>query len=232
MGFSLKQFLLETLFPLYCLGCKEEGHALCHSCAQSSFGGTLFWFCPKCLVSREVPGACAGHVCALDGIAALTAHHQPLLRRSLHTLKYGYIEQVASAYGEALAGALARGTDAPPFFGQSWTVVPVPLHRKRLVVRDFNQSERMCEAMVARIPSLGYAGPLLTRVRHTQEQARLNREERLENVAGAFVALAPVPAHCLLIDDVSTTGATLQECAGALKAAGAAKVYGVVMAHG
>jgi len=111
-------------------------------------------------------------------------------------------------------------------------IIPVPLHRKRLLWRGFNQSTEISRIIGKRLdkPVL-HKG--LTRIRNTPPQTRLGREERQTNIKGAFRA-APKQIRgkaILLVDDVYTTGATLRECARTLKRAGASRVDALVLAR-
>jgi predicted amidophosphoribosyltransferase len=108
---------------------------------------------------------------------------------------------------------------------------PVPLHWLRRFGRGFNQAECLARVVAAErgLPVRG----LLMRIRWTGSQVQRCRSERLTAVRGAFRCRIPdPPAHLVLIDDLSTTGATLDACARALKEAGARYVEGWVIAHG
>jgi ComF family protein len=112
-------------------------------------------------------------------------------------------------------------------------VMPVPLHRKRLRQRGFNQALLLAHRM-----SEQYGIPLvfdnLERVRPTRPQVELSGEERVKNVTGAFALRFPKKVedkHILVIDDVFTTGATMNECAGVLKSAGAEQVTACTLAR-
>jgi ComF family protein len=114
-------------------------------------------------------------------------------------------------------------------------VIPVPLHFRRLWQRRFNQSAVLGE-MLAKRSGLAFAPDALTRPRYTVKQKGLSRKERHANVRGAFAVDAKQAAalhgkNILLVDDVFTSGATLNECARVLKKAGAAQVYVLTIAR-
>lgn len=182
---------------------------------------------------------------SLDRLVAASTYRQcPLLRKAIHTFKYRRIPALA----EALAGLLPR--DLP----SDAVLCPVPLHWTRRFSRGFNQSALLAEAIVnrSRDTSLRLPGAngrqvclpsgergrgrivqnLLKRVRATGSQAKRHRAERLTALESAFQCIvSDPPASVVLMDDLSTTGATLEECAKALKEAGVKRVEGWVIAH-
>lgn len=154
-----------------------------------------------------------------------------VLRELIHSFKFGR----RSALRQPLGRLLAHGLDDPRFYGEDWLMVPVPIHRGRLRHRGFNQAHEL-----ARVASRATGLPVahaLRRIRATQPQSRLSREERLANLKGAIV---PHPAAAraldgraaLLIDDVFTTGSTADICAQALLGAGARRVAILTLARG
>lgn len=151
-------------------------------------------------------------------------------RSLVHTLKYRN-----GLYLREDIAQLVR--DCPPAvaFLEGATLVPVPLHSTRQRERGFNQSEVIAAALAE---ALGLPlAPLLTRVKATRTQTRLNREQREHNVGGAFAlgaaARVEPEARYILVDDVFTTGATISECARVLReAGGAAGVDAFTLGHG
>lgn len=148
------------------------------------------------------------------------------LARAIARLKYEDHPEVAVALGSLLA---AR---ALPLAGAVDVVVPVPLHRERLVSRGYNQSSLLARP-VARALGVPMSTHLLERSRSTSAQVGTGRRARSRNVEGAFVARLDArarPPRVLIIDDVRTTGATLRECVRAFALAGLHDVHALALA--
>jgi ComF family protein len=159
----------------------------------------------------------------IDRIVAGSAYHEcPLLQLAIHSYKYRRLPGL----DEDLARLITKETP-----DTSAVLCPVPLHWSRKFQRGFNQAELLAKKVAT---SKGVTMKnLLKRVRPTGHQAWRNRAERFEAMQDTFrSAHGTVPEHVILIDDLSTTGATLDACAKALKEAGAKKVEGWVVAHG
>jgi ComF family protein len=154
------------------------------------------------------------------------------LRRLVHLLKYEGVMPVQAPLGRMLAEAVA---ELLPLRGESGPLlVPVPLHRSRRRARGFNQAELIARAAIKRLPKFELAPGVLVRQRETVSQVGLSREERIENMRGAFrVAHAGrvKGRSVIVVDDVMTTGTTLSECARVLKRAGAEKVWAATVAR-
>jgi ComF family protein len=133
---------------------------------------------------------------------------------------------------EYALAAYARGVAAHPEVAACEGIVPVPLHGRRLLARGFNQSREIARLLSAR-RGLPIWQDALRRVRRTVPQMELAREARAENIKGAFAADARLLAGrgVLLLDDIMTTGATIEECARAMLQAGAARVDVLVLAR-
>lgn len=235
---KITKSLLDTVFPIFCLGCGSEGAWLCDTCRQTITPINK----PTCPACRMTPGHQTCSACkeqtALDGLVVSTGYDLPLTQTLLHTLKYGFAEEIARSLAEVVVTAVRRidrQTRHAMLDSQPVPVlVPVPLHPRRYRERGFNQSELLASRIGA-TAQLPMAPGLLARQRYTTPQARLKRHERLANLSGAFSA----PDHfkirgknVILIDDVATTLATLNECAKVLKAAGSTCVWGLVIARG
>lgn len=148
------------------------------------------------------------------------------LARAIHRLKYGRDVSYAPPLARMLAGLLGEGDDHE-------LIIPVPLHRDRLRWRGFNQAVVIAKPM-ARLRRIRLHAMALRRVRPTVPQVGLDEAERRRNIAGAF-ELAPGcevdGKNVLLVDDVFTTGATVEECARVLLRGGAARVEVAVLAR-
>lgn len=196
------EYALDFLFPPRCAGCGTRGTPLCLACAAA--------------VERYPAGHDRGTIAAFVFTGTV--------RECIHALKYDGQRRYAT-----ILAALAHPTFArlsPPD-----ALVPVPLARTRERERGFNQSALIAGALAT--PSGWCVQPRwLTRIRETPPQVDLDRAARQANVAGAFVADAAVRGRRLcLVDDVMTTGATLDACSAALWAAGAASVWRFVIAR-
>ena len=156
------------------------------------------------------------------------------LRELIHLLKYNQVRPAANVLGRMLADAIE---DLQPLFGnREVLMVPVPLHRRKLRERGFNQAELIaCAALkLKRNARLRLNASLLERCRETQAQIGLSRHQRRENIRGAFVVSNSqelTGREILVVDDVFTTGTTVSECARVLRRAGASKVYVATVAH-
>lgn len=161
-------------------------------------------------------------------------YQDPLIRALMWELKYYANPHALSLCGALLADellALAAESIGTPL------LIPVPMHEARRRTRGHNQTELLCEAALKIISGedaqLQYAPQALKRITDTPTQQGLERSKRLNNVAKSMLAdeRAVRGRTCIVVDDIATTGATLAEATRALKAAGAASVYTVAVAH-
>ena len=223
---QLPRMVLDLLFPLTCLGCRREGDLLCPDCAA----GLSRLKTPYCRICAE-PNArslcrwCSGIAPAFDGLRAPYLMEGPL-REAVHALKYRGVRAAAPQLAELLADFL-KSHSIP---GDE--LVPVSLHSRRLRERGYNQSELLAKELSKRTGLPVNAG-VLVRARDSGPQVQTaSRERRRDNVSGSFQCKDDMTGRRLiLIDDVATTGSTLSACAAALKAAGAASVWALVLAR-
>ncbi len=219
--------LLDLLFPPRCVACGEPGSLFCARClAQVEFLHPPL--CVRCGEPLTPQGRCprhGRHPHAIDGLRSAAWHAGPL-RQAIHRFKYGGVHALKGPLSALLAECWRQG---PLPVG---LLLPVPLHPQRVRERGFNQA-----ALLARQLSHEIGIPCderaLRRIRHTPPQVGLGAAERLANVQGAFSYVGPAlrgQAVCLL-DDICTTGATLDACAAALKEAGAGAVWALTLAR-
>lgn len=223
------RLLKDILFPLFCIGCNEEGILLCESCIKKIPVLGIFC-CPVCALATGNGKVCEScqSISSLDSVSAVLAYKDhSLSARLLHELKYNGIEE-AEIYFEKIFHSFL--TDKQSFFSSFDCIVPLPLHRRRYAERGFNQSE-----VLARILSREYTLPIkkiVKRVHFTRPQVGLSLDQRKKNVRSAFVVEGNFSKmRVLLVDDVFTTGSTMQECAKALKSHGVENVDGFVFAR-
>jgi ComF family protein len=195
-------FLGELLAPSSCAACDEPVPRR-----------TLF--CPGCAASVVRFGGAADHRAPFEYGGAIAI--------AIASFKYAGRADLGPRLGAMLAASALVGA------GEIDLVAPVPLHPKRLADRGFNQAALLARP-VARALSAPFAPRLLLRVRETARQASLTRAARRENVAGAFRSTPVDQRRVLLVDDVTTTGATLAACVLALRLAGAKTVVSLVLA--
>ncbi len=218
----------DFLFPQFCIGCGREGGVLCPSCLDR-LPELKAPFCCRCGLpaqGNEPCRDCAVLELAIDGIRSPLVFDK-LAREAVHRLKYQNVRVLAAP----LARVLAEYLDRSPI--PSDTLVPVPLHPRRLKERGYNQSLLLAREL-GKLTSMPVDSSCLKRVVHTLPQARTSSStERHRNMLGAFACAGSTAKNkrVLLIDDVSTSGATLNACATALKAAGAASVWGLAVAR-
>lgn len=233
----LLQTLLDTFFPIHCLGCRTHGQWICNTCL-AALPIRLDHRCPTCLI-HPTPYGQTCFSCtkknALDGLFVASYYQSPLLSRAIHTYKYRFIPGLAEPLGTFLCAAI-RHFDIP----LPDCLVPVPLHPRRLRFRGFNQSALLADTLSRTLlPELGLPvlSDVLVRTRFTKPQMKTeSREERLANLQGAFTSTPHAKTSLTnqsiwLIDDVATTGTTLEECAKVLKHSGAKHVFGIVLAR-
>jgi ComF family protein len=157
------------------------------------------------------------------------------LRDLIHLLKYRQVRPVAGVLGRMAAETIAGLETALP--AGEIAVIAVPLHRRKLAQRGFNQSELIARAalkLLARPQRFQISTGALVRCRETGSQIGLTRHQRRENLRGAFAVADPDQVskrHILLVDDVLTTGTTASECARVLRRAGAGQVWVATVAR-
>lgn len=229
--------ILDLVFPIECFGCGKESTLACPSCL-ALVPEPDSQHCPLCKTPFQQNGQtcnkCRGKT-ALDGLLVARPYRFRLVQQLLFAFKYRLLKAALIPLVDLLEESLGHHSLPLPDL-----LIPVPLHPRRLRFRGFNQAELIASELSQRLaPGLGISVDTqsLQRIRFTKPQMKTDsREERLHNLTDAFL-IKPTTAGPLvgkyvwLIDDVTTTGTTLDECARMLKQAGVKKVWGVVVAR-
>lgn len=218
--------ILDGFFPRRCFGCKTYDTFLCDSCLARI---------PRRLPATFFIANSTHHTSPLDSLTSATFFRIPLVSLLIHAWKYQSIQELAYPLSSLLIEAAEHTSIPLPDI-----ITAVPLHPKRLRERGFNQSELLAKELTTHINILIPVAvhlDLLQKIRYTKPQSKQqDREARLSNLTEAFI-LKSTYQNTLkgetvwLIDDVTTTGATLTECAKILKEHGVKEVHGFVIAH-
>lgn len=216
--------IVGCILPCTCVLCGGDADAgpVCPGC-RADLPILPMQRCPQCAeptTHGERCGRCLARPPAFDGVSALHAYEFPL-DRLIQALKYGHQLALATWFGEALANVVGER--------EATCVVPLPLHPGRLQERGFNQAAEIARPLATRLKlPLIYDG--LIRVRPTQPQAEQPLAKRQANVRNAFECQRDFSGQeILLVDDVLTSGATLDEAARVLKIHGACRVHVAVV---
>jgi len=227
---QLKQIWREVkdyVFPIHCLQCQKEGEWVCSDClATIDLSG--IYACPVCHRDQIGGVCCQGCVSNsfLDSQIALAEYSEKsLVGNIIQNLKYYYAEDLQMIIKKIMVKSKFDLTLANVEY-----VVPIPLHKKRIAERGFNQAEVIAKLLAEYLhkPML----EALQRVKGTAQQAKLGKEARLKNMVKAFAIKEPIRGQVILVDDVFTTGSTMQEAAKVLRQSGVEKIYGFSLARG
>jgi ComF family protein len=223
----------DILFPKNCVGCGEEGGWLCDKCYEKLFFNSpqACLFCSKFITYSSICKDCVKKS-ALDGLVVLYGYEEKnVIARLIKLFKYSGVEDIVEVWERVFADYFwePKRMDFIPEM-----LVPVPLHSRRERERGYNQAELIARVVNHHFPDAVLDAQSLVRKKYTEQQAKLTREKRILNIQDVFIwrAKESCPSQVLLIDDVFTTGSTMQECAKTLKRAGAREVWGLVLARG
>ncbi|OGK10298.1 MAG: hypothetical protein A2Y63_04075 [Candidatus Riflebacteria bacterium RBG_13_59_9] len=229
----------RLLFPPYCIFCGELAELMVCAGCRDQLARVQPPICPRCgkPLKTDVPRGeclhCSRHRWYVESARALLTY-EGRGREALHRFKYGRKRGLARFFGTELAQAAGDVRRLGALFNWDFgeepeLVVPMPLHPRKQFWRGFNQSELVLRFYA---PTLGLpvGTGVLRRVKSTRPQVRLNEAERFANIRGAFAVPRAMKErvagkHILLLDDMVTTGATMNAAARALQRAGAGKVY-------
>jgi predicted amidophosphoribosyltransferase len=212
--------LLDLLLPPACLVCRAPGDTFCRAC-RAGLPWLPAWRCERCGLPSPCGARCPARDAAFERSWAAVAYDGSA-RALVHALKL----RAMTAAADAMAAQIAATAPAGMLAGG--TLVPVPGNPRKRRARGFDPAERIARAL-ARRTALPVTKALRASGAGAAPQARAGRDQRLRRAA--FDVVAKAPEHAILVDDVHTTGATLEACARALKAAGASAVIAVSYAR-
>lgn len=264
--FSIKDFILDLLFPIRCLGCGWEFENLeprerwvCESCLEK-IPARAQQVCPVCEEFNE--SGKTHHKCknktSLDGLWVATEYDYEIVSEAIRKLKFNFVKDISfplskimersilevEEFGDfqdmVLANRCKESEEEEVYIEKvknkktETIIIPVPLHKKRQNWRGFNQA-LLLSFCIAEKFDLAVCDNFLFRTKNTKPQTKIkSMEERKKNIKDAFSCLNKNFAerkNIILVDDVCTTFATLDECAKELKKAGAENVWGLVVAR-
>ncbi|MDD5145524.1 MAG: phosphoribosyltransferase family protein [Candidatus Pacebacteria bacterium] len=168
----------------------------------------------------------------LNGLYFAISYKNNLVKNLIHQFKYDpYVKELSVSLSSLIITHLL--TIQKSFDRDNSVLIPVPVTKKRKKLRGFNPSEEIAKELAKNL-NLPLLADCLIKIKETRPQMELSAEERMENIKGVFAvenAEKIKDKKILLVDDVYTTGSTMEECAGALKGSGAFEVWGVVVAR-
>ncbi len=212
MQLRLKDIVLDAVFPKTCLGCGKEGKYICEKCD---------------LFISEAPDIFLGG----DLVQVFSAwEYEGLVKKAILGIKYGHAYDIINELVEKTLKI--KELDFP----ENVVITFVPLFRKKEKERGFNQAEVIARKLGKELGIKVFT--LLEKIKDTKSQTKLDRQERLDNIRGAFrlrsgqaMSVGHRLPDILLVDDVWTSGATMRECARVLKKAGAKNILGFTLAR-
>jgi ComF family protein len=246
MWIKIKNLILDIFFPKFCFNCEKEGDYLCQDCQEL----------------LEISGFHRNYSTQnLDDLYFAVDYKNPLIKKLIQRFKYEpFVKKLAKSLSYLIITHFQLMDNKPNFLpqpepqrrveknehvlrealdprtsnGADFILIPVPLDKKRLRWRGFNQAEELSKELDGffRVPLILNC---LIKIKETFPQIKLSDKERKENVRGVFLIKDRElikNKNILLVDDVYTTGATMEECAIVLKKAGAKDIIGVVVARG
>jgi len=231
-----KGFLLDLLFPKFCLGCQKEGTYLCDDC-RSLLDINEFNYC-LCSHNPYITQTGKCYRCQnrkLSGLySALPYKEHELTKKLIYQFKYPpYLKDLAKTLTSIIIEHLVLSKKNTDNIWENSVLIPVPLDSKKIRERGYNQTEELSNEM-SKVLTIPVITNNLLKIKQTEPQMELTKSEREKNLENAFKIKNPAEfagKKIFLVDDVYTTGSTMEECAKVLKISGAKQIWGIVIAR-
>lgn len=232
--YKIKYFVLDVFFPNKCINCGKTGDFLCKNClnliSSLDLGKCLFCnkecelqICEKCSLNKY-----------FDGVFCIFSYKK--IKNLIKDMKYNGFYDICRFFGEILGDFYIKNNISSYFGSSNILLIPVPMHKKRVKKRGYNQAFKISEAFSNKT-KIDIYDKILLRTKNTVKQATLSEKERKENLKGVFDCnlknLSKIDiknSTVLLLDDVITTGSTLTECSICLRGYGFEKIYVIAIA--
>jgi len=238
---NMKKFLLGLFFPSFCFGCQKEGTYLCPDC-KAILEIMEFQYClcnknpSQIKLSLSENGKCDKCLNKnLSGLYfALSYKENILIKKLIYNFKYQpYIQNLSKTLALLLAEHFLVSGNNNEHMWQNGILVPVPLTKRKLKSRGYNQTEKLAKELskILRIPVISNN---LIKTKSTLSQINLSGKEREQNLKNAFMLKNPseiAGKKIFLVDDVYTTGSTMEECARIFKENGIKNIWGIAIAR-
>lgn len=235
----VKDIILGILFPEFCINCKREGSYVCQDCL-SLIDISNVQYCPFCQPPKIVLDGRTCNICKktknLSGLFSATSYNNFIIKKLISQFKYPpyYIKNLSKVLASLIITHFQLLEKKPNLLWGQAILIPIPLEKKKLKQRGFNQAEEIAKelSIFLKIPLINN---VLIKIKETLAQVELSGEKRRENIKNCFSVKNRELIQnkkILLIDDVYTTGSTMEEGARVLKEAGAKEVWGIVVSRG
>ena len=213
---NIKKFILDIFFPSFCVGCKKEGAFLCKKCKEKIYINKYPCSLPKKSKIKKI-------YCATD-------YHQKNIEKLIHSFKYKFIKDTKNELSEIIIKHLELSEFKKT---KNQILIPVPLHKKRLKWRGFNQSEILASEIGKKL-NIPVSANVIFKIKNTETQTQQkSKKDRIKNIKGAFIIKNEniiKDKDVILVDDVFTTGATLKECSKQIQKAKPKSIEAIVVA--
>lgn len=214
---QLKNFILDLFFPKFCFGCQKEGSYLCYDCKSLlEISGFHRKFQTK----------------NLSDLYFTIEYKNPLIKKLIQSFKYEpLVKELSIPLSSLIIDHFQQIENLPNFF--QFLLIPLPSEKKKLKWRGFNQAEEIGKEL-SKFLEISLLGDVLIKIQETLPQVELSGKEREENIKGVFSLKNREKIQgkkILLVDDVYTTGSSVEEAARVLREAGAKEIVGVVIAR-